>query len=134
MLTRDEILAARALLRRETVDVPGLGGQVAVWELTARERDSFDHETREAAKRGELYDNFRARLLVRALRDSNGERLFADGDVELLGSIPSAPIVELYEVAARLSLVTPQDIEELRKNSSGGPNGGSRSGSPTVSG
>ena len=134
-LTREAILATTAL-KTETVDVPEWGGSVIVSELTGKEKDAWELSMiRRKGKRDFDMDlaNARAKLVVRALRTADGQRLFADTDVEALGNLGAGPLSRLYEVAQRLSGLTDQDLEELAGNSGSGSADGSRSGSPATS-
>lgn len=121
-LTKEAILAAAnpKELAREEVDVPSLGGTVIVREMTGTERDDYEATIMTRRGGGRLVvntENFRARLLVRCIVNESGERLFADGDADALGMLGASKIGRLYEIASRLNVITPQDMEELKKNS-----------------
>lgn len=121
-LTKDAILAAAnaAALAREEVDVPALGGTVIVREMTGTERDAYEATIMTRRGGGRIVvntDNFRARLLVRCIVNESGERLFTDDDAAALGRIGARSIGRLYDVATRLNVITPQDMEELKKSS-----------------
>ena len=136
MLTRDQILVASASrLRHETVDVPELGGEIMLWEMTGAERNAFDAVVSHIGKDPALEATWRTQLLVRSIKDAEGVPLFAAADLDRLGAaLPGPVMVRLWDRAARLSAVTVEDVEDLRKNSVSGPGGGSASGSPNVSG
>lgn len=116
-LTRDAILAPRAL-KRETVDVPELGGTVVIQELTAAERDAFEASCvkRKGKKTEPDITNIRAKLVVQAARDEAGARLFTDQDAAAIGALPASTVNRLFEVASRLSGLTEEDVEELEGN------------------
>lgn len=104
-LTREQILAIP--LRHVTVDVPELGGEVSVWEMTGSDRDAFDRESYLLDKEGRRpSENWRARILVRSLRTPEGERLFGDDDAELLGAVSARALERLYLEVTRLSEVS----------------------------
>jgi hypothetical protein len=132
-LSREAFLAPRAL-KRETVATAA--GPVNVQELTAKERDAFERSCvkPDGKKTKEDMTNLRAKLLTLALRDNNWDRLCQDGDVEAIGGLPASVIQPVFEAAARLSGITPDDVEELVGNSAGEPLGGSPSDSPSGSG
>lgn len=124
-LSRNEILAAQDLPREE-VRVKEWGGTVIVRGLTGAERDAYEASLLQG--RGVInYENARAKLLVRCLVDEQGERLFSDADVDILGAKSAAVLDRLFSVAARLSGLQPGDVEELMGNSGGGGGAGSRS-------
>jgi hypothetical protein len=131
-LTRDAFLAPRAL-KRETVLTPD--GPVIVQELTGAERDSFERGcVKRNGKKAETdLTNLRAKLLVLALRDDNGDRLLRDGDVEAIGRLPASVVQPLFEAAMRLSGISDEDVEELVGNSAGEPSGALPTDSPNAS-
>jgi hypothetical protein len=49
--------------------------------------------------------------------DEEGNRLFSDADVKLLGQKSAAALDKLFEVAQKLSGLKDEDVEELAKNS-----------------
>jgi hypothetical protein len=113
-LTRDAILGAEDL-GTEIVDVGEWGGSVTVRGMTGKERDAFEASILE--RRGKRMvpntANVRAKLVARCCLDENGDRLFTDSDAEALGAKSGAAIDRVYEVAARLSGMTDEDIDEL---------------------
>jgi|ERR1039458_1968653 hypothetical protein len=113
-LTRDAILGAEDL-GTEIVDVAEWGGSVTVRGMTGKERDAFEASILE--RRGKRMvpntANVRAKLVARCCLDENGDRLFTDSDAEALGAKSGAAIDRVYEVAARLSGMTDEDIDEL---------------------
>jgi len=121
ILNRNAILAAPDIVT-ETVTVPEWGGEVLVKAISAAERDEFEQaivQMRRSGKRTEMEfnrSNFRARLAARALVDEDGDRLFSDADVELLGAKSASALDRVYEAAARLAGITKNDEEELEKN------------------
>jgi hypothetical protein len=123
-------------LPRERVEVPEWGGHVFVRTLTGAERDSFENETvlfRPLGQSGPNMDAMnrtRARLCARAMCDEEGRRIFSDDDVAALSAKSAAALDRVYEVAARLSKIGRQDMEELVKNSASAPGGASCSDSP----
>ena len=119
-LTAAAILAADDI-PQETVAVPEWGGDVLVRGLTARDRDAFEAETVRYGKgKGSESEmdlrNVRARLLVRTLYDLDGNRLFADADVDALGAKSAAVLTRLFETARKLSGMGDDTIKEAEKN------------------
>jgi hypothetical protein len=117
-LTREQILQA-ADIRFEDVEVPEWGGTVRVRSLTGAERDDLEGSIAELEGL-EIYENFRARLVTRAVVDETGKRLFSDKDIERLGEKSGAALDRVFSVAQRLSGLTKADIEELTANLNGG--------------
>ena len=118
-LSKKEILAAKNL-KTETVEVPELGGQVMIREMTAADRDSWEFE--QLKKNGKSYsvnfENLRAKLIVRCVVDSETKlRMFSDSDAELLGNCSAASLDKLYEACQKLNKLSKDDVDDLVKNS-----------------
>jgi hypothetical protein len=119
----------------EIVDVPEWGMAVRVLGMTGRERDRFEASILERRGRVEVpnVDNIRAKVCVWCIVDADGKRLFHDGQADELGAKSGAAIDRIYKVAARLSGIGQDDIEEmaraLEENPFGGPSSGSANGS-----
>lgn len=113
-------LAFKPELDRERVAVPGLG-ECWLYELSGEERDSFESSVVGPDGERDL-SNIRAKLLVRAIRDDNGRRIFHDAHAENVGRWPARLLLPLFEKAQKLSRIGANDIEELQGNSGGGPN------------
>lgn len=116
-LSRDDILKAEDIVTEE-IEVPEWGGTVTVRGLTGRERDEFEAGIMERRGRRMIPNvaNVRAKLVVRCCVDDEGNRLFKDADAEALGDKSAGATNRIYEVAARLSGMTDEDIEELVEN------------------
>jgi len=125
-LDRQAILNAEDL-PMERMDVPEWGGFVYVRTLTGAERDAFEDASIKGRGRNRRFSlrNVCARLVVMAVCDERGRRVFRDGDAERLGEKSAAALNRVYRVAARLSAISEEDIEDLAGNSEGGPSGGS---------
>lgn len=118
MLSSDEVRTAEDL-KREVVEVPEWGGAVIVRALTAQELDEF--KSSNLIRTGDKYEanlvNGRARLVVRALVNEDGSRMFTDADAEELGKKSSTAIHRLYAAAARLTPLNEEAEEAIAKNS-----------------
>ena len=117
-LTREAILAADDMLS-EIVTVPEWGGgTIIVRGLTGEERDEFEASCiRGKGRKTEVnWRNARAKLVVRSCYLPDGSRLFEEEDAPKLGKKGAAALNRVYEVAARLSGLTEDDLEELAKN------------------
>ena len=122
MLTKDQILKANDLVTQE-VDVPEWGGVVTVKGMTGTERDSFEQaiiETKGNSTKANLA-NIRARLCALTMVDDKGERLFADSEMRMLGNKSAKALDKVFAVAQKLNGMSPDDVEELAKNSVAAP-------------
>jgi hypothetical protein len=143
LLSREEILEAQDL-ETEIVPVPEWGGDVRVKGLTGEERDSYeaaclqerpsyDAKGKQVRGRTEMarnLSNVRAKLVARSIVGEDGERLFTDHDVAVLGKKSAAALERVFDVAARLSRLSDEDVEELAGNSDAAQSGDSPSSSP----
>jgi hypothetical protein len=126
-LSREQIAAASDLAT-ETVEVPEWGGTVIVREVTSEQLDAY-----QAAfmKGNGMAPNARALLVVKALVDEKGERLFSDADVKVLGKKSSKVVERLWDVVARLSGMTKEEEKEAEETFDEAQAGGSDSASPS---
>lgn len=107
----------------ETVTVPEWKCEVLVKSISAAERDEFEQqivEMRQAGKKAQVSfnrTNIRARLVVKAVVNEQGERVFSDDQSDMLGHKNAAAIDRIYSVASRLAGISKEDEEALEKNS-----------------
>jgi hypothetical protein len=142
LLTKKQIQKAKDL-KTEDVPVPEWADEeegmkpeeafVRVRGLTGTERDRWEESiTQQTGKTSKVVlTNFRARLCALCMVDEQGARLFSDAEIAVLGQKSAAALDRVYEVAARLSRITKEDVESLAKNSEPGRNGSSGSNSPS---
>jgi hypothetical protein len=116
-MTREQILTVDDLPRKE-VPVPKWNDTVWLRTITAAERDAYMLSARPVAEGEEPnYENFRARLLVYAICDAQGNRLFKDGEDDLVGAKCADAIMLLFREAQALNGLAPDSVEDARKNS-----------------
>jgi len=126
-LTREAILAATSLPTEE-VPVPEWGGTVVVRGLDGEGRDEFEASTVTVRGNVGVRDtaNIRAKLAARCIIDHDtGEPAFTQQDVWALGRLSGVALNRVWEVAARLSGIGQEDMEELEGKSSPPPGEGS---------
>ena len=114
LLTRDAILASDDRTY-EYVEVPEWKGRVRVQSLTGTERDQYDLWliTGKGAKRDVNLINARAKLVVRAVVDEEGKRIFDEADVVPLGRKNAAAVQRIFDVASKMWGLNEEAIEEL---------------------
>lgn len=127
-LSRDEIFRKHDILTEE-VEVPEWGGSVTVRGMTGRQRDAWEasFQKRQGKRTITDIDNVRAKLVAFCVVDVEGNRLFTDGDVEELGGKSAAALDRIADVAARLSGIAEEDVEELVGNFGMTPSAGTAS-------
>jgi hypothetical protein len=118
MLDRKTILAA-VDIETETVEVPEWGGSVKVRGLTGAGRDAWQESMLQGSGRSQKVRLAEAtvRLVQLSVIDGTGNLLFKPEDIPALNKKSAAALNRIYEVAARLSGLTPEDVEEMAKNS-----------------
>lgn len=128
LLSRERILQAKDL-RMEIVAVPEWGGHVNVRGITAAERDRFEAAIT-TQRKGDIslnLRNIRAKLVVLATCDGDGNPIFREEDVVDLGGKSAMALERVFSVAQRLAGMSKGDIEELAGNSETVPSDGSPS-------
>jgi len=118
MLTKDQILNVKDY-QIEEVEVPEWGGSVFVRGLTGAERDEYEAsmvQFQGSKVKSMEIRNIRARMAAYAICDADGNRVFSSSDVLALSKKSAAALDRIMTVAARLSGMTAEDQEALRKN------------------
>ena len=123
-LTKEQIFQCTDI-KIEKLHIEAWGGDIYVRSMTGTERDKFESSNVVKDRKTQTYDvrmeNLRARLVVLTVCDETGGRIFTDEDAKEIGRKNAAVIAQIYDVAARLSGITKEDIEEITKNSLGEP-------------
>lgn len=128
LLDLQAILGAKDIVT-EDVEVPEWGGTVRVTGLNGLERDQFESTLVEQKGKKTRVDlrNARARLVSMTVVDEAGKRVFSPDHVGILGTKSAAALDRVYTVAARLSGLTDEDMDELTGNSDATTSAGSPS-------
>jgi hypothetical protein len=95
------------------VEVPEWGGTVRVRRMDGCERDAF-----EARQIKEPYKDVRARLAVATVCDGDGKLVFGEIDVPAVTRKSAKALDRIFAVSTRLSGISKEDVDELKKNSS----------------
>ena len=113
----------------------GPGATLYVRAMNATERDGYEagliSQSQGRGKRGGSVDvdlvNARAKLVAICTvnAQTDGVRVFKDSEVKAIGQKNGAMVDALYEVAARLSGITQEDMDETLQDFETGPGGGS---------
>ena len=121
--TRDMILAIDDL-KNEDVEVPEWGVTVRVREMTGAERGKFEKAISKVstAPDGSTNvemdaQNMRVQLCAMTIIDEEGKRLFSDNELGLLGAKSAKAIQRVFDVAARLSGISDESVEEEMEKS-----------------
>jgi hypothetical protein len=130
LLTKQQIVSV-VDIESEIVHVPEWGGDVMVKAMNGAERDAFESAQVQVKDKKVEFNgvNIRARMAAACIVDEQGQRLFSDKEVDLLGRKSAAALDRVYAVALRLSGMSKKDSEELMGNFESGPNSSSTAGS-----
>lgn len=117
-LTKDEIVASSGKVEVEELDVPELGGSVYVRAITSGERDGYEAGVMQL--RGDKLvpklSNARAKLIVLALSDETGARLFKDDELAVIAALSARASQRIFDKARELAGLSDEDVDELEKN------------------
>ena len=124
-LTGADILSAKDITTQK-VAVPEWGGTVIVRALTGKERDTYEQSVMKMKKTGRKgrgptimepqLQGARARLVALACVDPDGNRLFGDSDQPALAEKSAAALNRVFDVAAAMSGLSDDSLEELLGN------------------
>lgn len=116
VLNRDAILENRDLETKE-VEVPEWGGSVLIRTWTGADRDQYDLAVAKAREDGnQVPENVRALTVAISVVDEDGNRIFKDKDVELIGRKSGKALDRIFTEALKLNLVSAAAVEELSGN------------------
>lgn len=119
LLTADQIFDVDDS-KVDRVAVPEWRGSVMIKGLSGAERDEYEATIIEQDRKGNVRTrlaNARAKLVVAAAVDKNGNQLFDDADVKRLGRKSAKALQRVYDKAAELAGLKDEDLEELVGNS-----------------
>lgn len=129
LLTREAFFATTVAPQTEDVAWPEANTSIRVRGLTGLERDRFEQAIFDNQQRRERARKkagakpvpaipFRLALVVRAIVDEDGQRLFKDDEYTVVGERLPAEVTErVFDTARRLSGMSDKDAEELEGNS-----------------
>lgn len=133
LLNADQILKAEDI-EVEEVDVPEWGGTVCVKALTGQEKEKWESSVRKLDRKtgNWLPDNTHAaaKLVVIALVNEHGERLFSDSDAGKLARKSARAIERLFKKVQDMSGLDEDAVEAAVENFDETPSSDSTSGSP----
>lgn len=111
MISKETLLSS-CKRKIEKVNVPLDGGHVFVRSMTAKERDDYELASLETGNN----NSSRVMMLLHTVCDKDGELIFSEDDIALIGEMDGAIVQPIYNKAVDLAYITKEDIEELEKN------------------
>lgn len=120
LLTKEQILRVKDIETR-TVHVPEWGGDVLVRSLTATERDYFESKLVDQSGKTVKANlqNIKARLASMAIVDEDGNRVFSESEISILGTKSAAALNRISDAITAMSGITKEEMEDLAGNSEG---------------
>lgn len=128
--SREAFFKAAPELRTVDLFIPEMNATIHVRELSGAQRDAFEKRQISLDGTNKVHinlDNLRAAIVVMTVVDDDGKLMFAPSDVDRIGELGSSIISRIYDVAASLSKISQDDLEELLKNSGSVPSDASGS-------
>lgn len=98
MLNKDQILSADDFASRD-VEVPEWGGSLRLRSLSARDRDHFEAQFAQSQD----LTNIRSRLVVLAIVDEEGNRIFSDAEAKALGEKSGLVVDRLFDIVREMN-------------------------------
>lgn len=134
-MNRDEFFAF-ADVTIEKVHIKEMNTDFYVRSLSAAEKSKWELDAIEVSHNPKQNDaptkimksrmeTAQARLVELAVCHEDGSRFFKDGDAAAIGRKNAMIVAKLFNVAARLSAITKEDLEEITKNSEANMDDGS---------
>lgn len=104
-LTRDQILAKRAELPRESVEIPELGGSVLIRILTLKEVREIQKAQAISKEPLSIYP----RLVAIGCVNEDGSPLFVGEDVKMIDDLPWAATDAIARAVLRINKMTEEE-------------------------
>lgn len=116
ILSKEQILKASDMVI-ETVNIPEWGGEVCVKALSVSEKEQFDKK--QMSSKG-TYDRVNTSdyvydLLTLSVVDKSGKQIFTREEIESLGEKNAKVIGLLYGIAAKLTFLSLEELENFKK-------------------
>ena len=115
MLTRDDFLKYK--LKTSVIELPELGDQAMVRELTGEQRFETEFKSMSAKNDIEEYRTIRALTTIHALVDEDENPIFTMADLEFVQSLPSSIHQKIETEVMRLSNISQQEVVDTAKKS-----------------
>jgi len=115
MLDRSVLLESAKSFKLGELELPELGGKIFLRVISSRERDAIEQEISNAKGTANL-QNIRAKMVIRAVSDADGKRVFSDADADLVGDMPAPLVGKIFDAACKHNGMTGEAVEDARKN------------------
>lgn len=120
LLTRKQILESSDV-EYEVIDAPKWGGKVRIRSLSGHDRAKFEMAIKpvvsENGKTGGKTPNWRELLVAMSIVDADGNLIFEEKDVAVLGKKDAGTLDKVVEAVMKLSGISQRDAETYQGNS-----------------
>lgn len=105
--------ANNAALKVEKIELPEMGGEVYIKELTAGEREALEKQMQSQTDKNAV----RATVFVHSVCNADGELMFDVEDIEAIKQLPSRPVIKVFNRSNEINGITPEQVDTAEKNS-----------------
>ena len=106
--------ASNAALKVEKIELPEMGGEVYIKELTAGEREALEKQMQSQTL---AKCRLRATVFVHSVCNADGELMFDVEDIEAIKQLPSRPVIKVFNRSNEINGITPEQVDTAEKNS-----------------
>lgn len=105
--------ASNSALKVEKIELPEMGGEVYIKELTAGEREALEKQMQSQTDKNAV----RATVFVHSVCNADGELMFDVEDIEAIKQLPSRPVIKVFNRSNEINGITPEQVDTAEKNS-----------------
>lgn len=105
--------ASNSALKVEKIELPEMGGEVYIKELTAGEREALEKQMQSQTDKNAV----RATVFVHSVCNADGELMFDVEDIEVIKQLPSRPVIKVFNRSNEINGITPEQVDTAEKNS-----------------
>lgn len=105
--------ASNSALKVEKIELPEMGGDVYIKELTAGEREALEKQMQSQTDKNAV----RATVFVHSVCNADGELMFDVEDIEAIKQLPSRPVIKVFNRSNEINGITPKQVDTAEKNS-----------------
>lgn len=107
---------SKAELKREPIDIPEWGDGFYIRVMSAGERDAMEASAVDGDAASLLQSHWRSKLVMYTLCDDQGNRIFTDGDLDLICGMDGNLIARIAGESMALNQIAADAVSELEKN------------------
>ena len=105
-------LPTEAITIPEWKDNEGKPITLTIRTLTATEKETLERSLQDFVKAGDRKTNIRAKIAVLCVVDDQGNPVFSDKDIEVLGKKSAHALTRIFDVVIKINKNVIEDIEK----------------------